>query len=127
MKIAKKIYYDLATGNVIEEIGEREGSVRETSIDEDFQSYIALSERVVDTVGVIQLTYGEDREKFGLYAYHIDIETSLIAWDLTPIQIDEQITKTTLLEKIASLEVKNTNTIATVDRILTEILPSLMV
>lgn len=71
MKIARKIYYDLSTGNVIQEIGEREGSVVETTLDQDFQSYASLNERVKDTVGVIQLTYGQYADKFGLYYYSI--------------------------------------------------------
>ena len=71
MKIAKKIYYDLATGNVIQGIGEREGSVVETTLDQDFLSYASLTERVKSTVGVIQLEWGEYADKFGVYYYNI--------------------------------------------------------
>lgn len=71
MKIAKKIYYDLAAGNVILDIGEREGSVVETTLDQDFQSYASLTERVKSTVGVIQLAWGEYADKFGVYYYNI--------------------------------------------------------
>ena len=71
MKVAKKIYYDLVTGNVIQEIGEREGSVVETTLYQDFESYASLTERVKSTVGVIQLTYGQYRDKFGVYYYNI--------------------------------------------------------
>ena len=75
-----KIYYELATGNVILEIGEREGSVIETSLDQDFQSYVGLSQRVPSTVGVIQLTYGQHKDKFGVYYYSVDITTNAIVW-----------------------------------------------
>jgi hypothetical protein len=86
MKIGKKTYYDKITGNVIQEIGEREGSVRETTIEEDFQSYMLLSERVLNTVGSIQLEYGQFREMFSKYPYHIDItknpiDGNAIVWD----------------------------------------------
>ncbi|MEL3959412.1 hypothetical protein NST17_19865 [Caldifermentibacillus hisashii] len=57
-RIGRKIYYDKATGNVILDTGERMGTVVETTIDQDFETYQALKERVRDTVGVIQLEYG---------------------------------------------------------------------
>jgi len=75
-----KIYYELATGNVIQEIGEREGSVVETTLEQDFESYASLSERVKSTVGVFQLTYGQYADKFGVYYYNIDITTKTIVW-----------------------------------------------
>jgi len=80
MKIGKKIYYELETGNIIQEIGERQGSVIETTQEQDFQSYVSLSERVPSTVGVIQLTFGQYADKFGVYHYHIDTETNSIVW-----------------------------------------------
>lgn len=58
-KIGRKIYYDKATGNVILDTGEMVGFVTPTTIDEDFETYKALKERVRDTVGVIQLEYGQ--------------------------------------------------------------------
>ena len=126
MKIARKIYYDLVTGNVIQEIGEREGSVRETTFEEDYQSYPSLSNFNPLNIGGIQLTFGQYREKFGVYAYHIDLVTKDVIFDPTPIQIEEQIIEDTLLEKFSKLQLENANTIATVDMILTEILPLMM-
>ena len=80
MKIAKKIYYDLATGNMIQEIGEREGSVVETTQEQDFQSYVELSQKVPETVGVIQLAYGQYADKFGVYYYSVNPTTNTIVW-----------------------------------------------
>jgi hypothetical protein len=64
MQIGKRIYYDKATGNVIVDTGERSGDVVETTIDQDFQSYVSLSERVPATVGLIQLAHGEYGQDF---------------------------------------------------------------
>lgn len=64
MQIGRKIYYDKSTGNVLVNTGEMQGSVKETTIDEDFQSYIDLQNRVKDSVGVIQLDYGQLIDKF---------------------------------------------------------------
>ncbi|MDE3837946.1 hypothetical protein C0966_00805 [Bacillus methanolicus] len=57
--IGRKIYYDKSTGNVILDTGEMIGAVVETTIEQDFETYEALKERVRDTVGVIQLEYGQ--------------------------------------------------------------------
>ncbi|SMF88128.1 hypothetical protein SAMN05661091_4130 [Paenibacillus uliginis N3/975] len=58
MNIGSKIYFDKITGDVIENTGERTGAVVETTREQDFEVYIALSERVPETVGMIQLEYG---------------------------------------------------------------------
>lgn len=58
-QVGKKVYYELSTGNIISDTGEREGSVVETTQEQDFEAYAALAERVPATVGVIQLAYGE--------------------------------------------------------------------
>lgn len=63
-KVGRKIYYDKVTGNVIIDTGEMSGSVTETTIDQDFETYQALKERVRDTVGVIQLEYGQYAQDF---------------------------------------------------------------
>jgi hypothetical protein len=63
-RIGRKIYYDKATGNVILDTGEKMGAVVETTVDQDFETYQALKERVRDTVDVIQLEYGQYAEDF---------------------------------------------------------------
>lgn len=62
--IGRKIYYELATGNVIVDTGERSGSVVATTIEQDFAAYAALAERVPETVGMIELDYGEYAQDF---------------------------------------------------------------
>lgn len=77
MQIGAKVYYEKATGNVIQEIGERSGLVIETTIEQDFAAYGALAERVPETVGMIQFEYKkheQDREEGGVIT-RIDLET----------------------------------------------------
>jgi hypothetical protein len=75
-RIGRKIYYDKATGNVILDTGERMGAVVETTIDQDFETYQALKERVRDTVGVIQLEYGQYAQDFAeCNGYRVNPET----------------------------------------------------
>lgn len=79
MRIGRRIYYDKFTGNVLVNTGERQGDVRETTIEEDFQSYKALSEHNPETVGVIQLEYGQFRQDFmECNGYRVNPETQEI-------------------------------------------------
>lgn len=103
-KIGRRIYYEKATGNVIWVIGERSGSVVPTTVDQDFESFVVLAQRVRDTVDMIDLPYGQDTDKFGKYAYYVDPSTTLIVWDLTPPQIEEAERQLSLEEKVAVLE-----------------------
>lgn len=75
-QIGRRIYFDKLTGNVILDTGERSGHVVETTIDQDFQTYTALTERVRETVGVIQLDYGQYAQDFAeCNGYRVNVET----------------------------------------------------
>jgi hypothetical protein len=74
--IGRKIYYDKSTGNVILDTGEMMGAVIETTVDQDFETYQALKERVHDTVGVIQLEFGQYAQDFAqCNGYRVNPET----------------------------------------------------
>lgn len=106
MQIGKKIYYELATGNVILDTGERQGSVVETTLDQDFESYVSLSQRVPDTVGCIQLDFGEHSDEFNTCSgYSIDITTQEIVFDYTPPVEPPPII--TFADQIATLTAQN--------------------
>ena len=97
MKIGRKIYYDLATGNVLLNTGEREGSVVETTLEQDCTSYVALSERVPSTVGVIRLIYGEYGDKFGYYNYSV-VEGVIVWGELINVDIVPEVPQPTNTE-----------------------------
>lgn len=79
MQIGRKIYYELTTGNVIVDTGERSGGVVETTSEQDFATYIALSDRNPETVGMIQLEYGQYAEDFSqCNGYRIDPVTQQV-------------------------------------------------
>ncbi|MNO65887.1 hypothetical protein D3C76_566620 [compost metagenome] len=76
MQIGRKIYYDKETGSVLVDTGERSGDVVETTWEQDFNSYKALTERVEETVGVIELEYGEHAQDFAeCSGYRINVNT----------------------------------------------------
>ncbi|MGF6356756.1 hypothetical protein ABIE27_004680 [Paenibacillus sp. 4624] len=58
MDVGARIYYEKSTGNVILNTGQRSGDVIETTVEQDFDSYKVLAERVQQTVGMVQLDYG---------------------------------------------------------------------
>ncbi|ASS76804.1 hypothetical protein CIG75_18900 [Tumebacillus algifaecis] len=99
--IGRKIYYEITTGNVILDTGERAGDVVETTVGQDFAAYMALAERVPESVGVIQFAFGEHAENFSRYPYRIDPATEAILWgvDSTGVDLDQL-----KVAKIAQLE-----------------------
>lgn len=120
MKRDRQIYFEKNTGVVIQEVDGDEvfGDARETTVEEAFAFYKSLAERVPETVGRIVIPYDQDREKFGQYAYHIDIETGRIVWVLTPIQREEEQRKKTLEEQIAQLNQQNATMQETINYLL---------
>lgn len=74
MQIGRKLYFELATGNIIQDTGERTGDVIETTREQDFATYAALAQRVPETVGMIQLEYGQYAQDFmECNGYRVDI------------------------------------------------------
>lgn len=74
MQIGRRIYFDLITGNVAQDTGERSGSVVETTVEQDFEAYVALSERVPERIGCLQLEYGEYAQDFTeCNGYRVDV------------------------------------------------------
>ncbi|MEK4255409.1 hypothetical protein [Ureibacillus sp. FSL K6-2830] len=76
MKIGARIYYEIETGNVIVNTGERQGSVVPTTVEQDIQTYKALSERNRDTFDYIELEYGQYAQDFAeSNGYRVNPET----------------------------------------------------
>lgn len=64
MMVARKLYYDKRTGEIISDTGERQGSVAATTTEQDIQAFSALSERNRDTFDVLELEYGQYAQDF---------------------------------------------------------------
>lgn len=79
MIIGRKIYFDKMSGDVIIDIGERVGDVQSTTVEQDIQTYKALSERNRETFDYIELEYGmysQDFEKCN--GYKVNLKTKQI-------------------------------------------------
>lgn len=110
MEIGRKIYYDITTGNVIVDTGERQGFVMPTTIEQDIETYKALSERNRDTFDVIKLEYGQYAQDFAeCIGYRVNPETKELNFSYPdPNEPEvEQPYEAPLSEKVASLEQEN--------------------
>lgn len=107
VNIQRKIYFDISTGNVIIDTGERSGDVVDTSTEQDFAIYAELSIRVPETVGMVSVPFGSESEKFAKYLFHIDPATLEIVWDLTSDQRHNQEVQKTLEDKLLDMENQN--------------------
>lgn len=95
MKIGRRIYYDLVTGIILQDMGEREGSVYVTTNAEDFLVYSSLQGRSLTDTDYLELGFGERSAEFlNLGSYHIDIPTKtlVIYPHFTLVQDKTQIT-----------------------------------
>lgn len=113
MNIGRRIYYDKATGNIIVDTGERSGHVVPTTIEQDFATYKDLSERVPETVGVLELEFGQYAEDFAICSgYRVDVsgETPTLVFSYPdPNQPPEAppVYQRSLSEQIAELREEN--------------------
>jgi len=74
MQIGRRIYYDKQNGNVIVDTGERQGAVVPTTVEQDFATYAALAQRVPETVGVLELEFGQYAQDFAACnGYRVDL------------------------------------------------------
>lgn len=75
-KIGKRMFYEINTGNIILDKGEMQGSVIETTLEQDIATYTALSERNRDTFDVLELPYGAYSQDFAeCNGYRVNVET----------------------------------------------------
>ena len=113
MKIDRKIYYLKNNGNIIQEVGDMQGWVKETTFDEDYESYSQLSQYNKDIIGLIQLQYGELSELLKEYranTYTVDVSSEphkLIFKYIEPETDIETEMPETLEEKVERLEKEN--------------------
>ncbi|MCM3730082.1 hypothetical protein M3196_00160 [Fictibacillus nanhaiensis] len=77
-QIGKKVYFDKSNGKIIQIVGEMQGSVTETTIEEDIVTFTALSDRNRETFDVLELPFGAYAQDFAEgRLIGIDIETKL--------------------------------------------------
>lgn len=126
MKIGRRIYYDLSTGNVLLNTGERQGGVRPTTVEEDILAYSVLSERNRDSFDVIALAFGQYAQDFAeCNGYRINTETKQLDFsypDLNNPEPTEPVFQKPLSEEVQELKVAQ----AVTDSTLLELMESIL-
>lgn len=115
MQIGRKIFYDIGTGNVIVDTGERQGSVIPTTIEQDIQAYKALSERNRENFDLIELEYGQYVQDFAeCNGYRVNPTTKTLEFSYPDPNLppDEQdiIYQTPLSEEVKELKARQDST-----------------
>lgn len=59
MRLDRKIYYLKSNGNIIQESGDMQGFVVESTFDEDYENYTDLKKYDKDKIGCLKLEYGQ--------------------------------------------------------------------
>ena len=112
MKIGRRIFFDITTGNVILEKGEMQGFVIKTTINQDIDVFKELSERNRDTFDYIELEYGQYAQDFAeCNGYRVNPNTKEIEFsypDPNETETTEPVYQKPLREKVEELKTENT-------------------
>lgn len=111
MKIGRRIYYELSTGNVLLNTGERQGGVKPTTVEQDVIAYSVLSERNRDSFDVLELAYGQYAQDFAVSNdYRVNPETKQIEFrypDPNGEEPVEPVHQKPLSEEVQELKIEN--------------------
>ncbi|MBN8200475.1 hypothetical protein [Bacillus sp. NTK034] len=78
-RIGRKLYFDKETGHVILDTGERKGSVIETSVEQDIETYQVLGERNRGSFDVISFQFGAFALEFAnCKGFYVDVITKSV-------------------------------------------------
>jgi hypothetical protein len=79
MKIGRRIYFEIATGNIILDKGEMQGSVVATTVEQDVASFVALSERNRNSFDYLELAFGDHAQDFAeCNGYRVNVATKTL-------------------------------------------------
>lgn len=124
MRIGKRIYYLINTGEVVVIIGDRSGIVTTTTLEDDLQNYKILTELNAEAFNYIELEYGlYDQDFRECNGYRVNPETKTLEFSypdpneptveqpyqaplsekVKQLELAQSVTDTTLLELMESL------------------------
>ena len=128
-KIGRRIFFDSKTGNVLINTGERQGFVKETTVEQDIENYKALSERNRDTFDYIELEYGQYSQDFAeCDGYRVNPETKELEFSYPDPNEDEPQEpeyQEPLSEQVEKLKQKSEMQDSTMEEILFNIIPNM--
>lgn len=116
MNVGKMIFYDKVTGERIVDTGEWSNVNIKKTVDQQIATYTELSERNRDTFDVLELPYGAYSQDFAeCNGYRVNVETKTLEFSYPdPNEPNvEQPYQAPLSEKVAQLEIAQSETNAT--------------
>lgn len=111
-QIGTKIYYCNLTGNIIKIIGDIQGDVNETTLDEDYNIYQELNERNKESIGLLTFKYGEySKLSNGSTGVRVNLETKELEFSYDPLpEIPQEPNEIDVIkDKIDILNAQNAN------------------
>lgn len=126
--LGKKIYYEKSTGNIIIEISECAGNVVKKTIEQDIETFTALSERNRDTFDVLELEYGQYAQDFAeCNGYRVNPDTKELKFSYPDPNEPEQppVYRPPLSEEIKQMKIKMQMQDATMEELMFIIIPEL--
>lgn len=107
MKLGKRLFYDKITGEVFFKIDEQEGLVILKTVEQDIETYTALSERNREIFDVLELPFGAFAQDFAeCSGYRVNPETKTLEFNYpdpnTPVE--EPVYQPPLTEQVTGLK-----------------------
>lgn len=110
-EIGRRIYFDKATGEIIQDTGERISFAEQQTVERDYEVYTALQERDPETVGMIELEYGQHAEDFAMLTGNgggVRVNTETLSLEFAfPDGTTEPAFQEPLTAQIATLKAEN--------------------
>lgn len=105
MQIGAKIYYNKLTGNKIFTIGDMQGFIEASTMEQDIQTYSVLSQYNNEHIGLIQLEYGElDKLMIenNANSYKVDVSTDehKLIFEFVDVETGEPVPPPKTIEQI---------------------------
>lgn len=124
--IGRKIYFDKSTGMIICDTGEMVNAFAvETTVEQDFQNIQALKDRVIESVGVLKLEYGQYSQDFSqCTGVRVNPITLRLEFDYNS-KPNEPVYQIPLSQEVVKLQQENNDLKDTIDTILTIVIPSI--
>ncbi|MNW27577.1 hypothetical protein D3C74_43760 [compost metagenome] len=111
MQIGHRVFYRKATGEVVFLRTELSGSVKESSIEEDFEFYPQLQGYDSGKVGMLQLEYGQYADDFARAAsYYVNPETGKLMFNYRDDTGQEPVFEAPLTDRVSKLRTRQDST-----------------
>lgn len=110
VQIGRRIFFDVQTGNVLVDTGERQGFVVPTTMEQDILTFKILSEILRETFDVLELKYGQYAQDFAeCNGYRVNVDTLTLEFsypDPNQEEPQEPVYQAPLSEKVIELETR---------------------